>query len=464
MQQAQVAPKQQEEKNLSTGAKVGISLVVATGIAIAADLIFAKGKHVKNILKLEEKEIKKGEQVGENLNKKPDEADDILKNSINKTEQKNTPNVEATQETQVKVDQETTSAQPKINATNQTEKTKTKETNKKQNEEIKDINEKSELNDPQNIIALGNYKCRYDQEINQGLRLGKAEPEIIDKINQLEALFTPVTENVTVYRGLKLRQNSPFAQRVKNLKVGDVLSDDAFLSTTSDVNIARTFKRGNGIVLNINIPKGTKILDVEKFRSNKIFMDNGGNTIRNEAEILLPRGTSLKITGIDPKTGVINAEYVTSTPKTISKVSITTPLERHQFNMEKIINYCDAYPTESLLAEINKCIEINRYADAKKILEILNDRAVATKDSVVFLTCVNPNNCPKSSVLRLFDKMNKNDEAIKYLDNIKLFCEKEGRPDTSSYQVTQIVKALEDQNCPLSDDMIKLLTEKGYLN
>lgn len=84
------------------------------------------------------------------------------------------------------------------------------------------------------------------------------------------------------------------------LNSGTTFKDDGFISTT--INPKLEFESYDGQsdwMIHINVPKGSKGIYVKD-----------KSTRKNENELLLPRGSQLRVTGKDPKTKMITAEYV----------------------------------------------------------------------------------------------------------------------------------------------------------
>jgi len=87
-------------------------------------------------------------------------------------------------------------------------------------------------------------------------------------------------DNVKVYRGVG-RNVFPDSNMA-----GKIFTDKGYVSTSLNKEIAKEFSRGKGsTVMEIVMPKGAKGLPMEVI----------GKGIRNEAEILLPRGSQFKI-------------------------------------------------------------------------------------------------------------------------------------------------------------------------
>jgi hypothetical protein len=97
----------------------------------------------------------------------------------------------------------------------------------------------------------------------------------------------PLKGEEIVYRGLRTDKNS-----IKPFVKDAIIEDKAFMSTTTDREIAKNF--GN-TVLSIRVPKGTKALRMTD------IIDNVSS--RTESEMLLQRGTKLKITHVRQESG-----------------------------------------------------------------------------------------------------------------------------------------------------------------
>lgn len=113
-------------------------------------------------------------------------------------------------------------------------------------------------------------------EVNDALRSGSGlSPEYLatlDEISREDTLDKPVT----VYRGVPKQAAGSYLNSIKD---GVPVVDSALLSTTIDPSVAQNFARRDGYVLEIQLPKGQKCLNLSQ---------KG-----NEGEILLPRSTSL---------------------------------------------------------------------------------------------------------------------------------------------------------------------------
>lgn len=97
-----------------------------------------------------------------------------------------------------------------------------------------------------------------------------------------------------VYRGV---QSATLAKDPQAL-VGKTLTDDAYMSTTTNPKFA-TFHTGfekSRVEFEIDVPEGTSAINMEQF---------SGDAFKGESEMLLPRGGSLTITGVKTEGGRI---------------------------------------------------------------------------------------------------------------------------------------------------------------
>ncbi len=104
---------------------------------------------------------------------------------------------------------------------------------------------------------------------------------------------------ITVFRGI--RSDNQFLKA----NVGDVVEEKAFISTSYDEDIARTFAGGGmsediRTVLEIRLPRGLNGLDIQKtYEGYSKYLptdyDLNPNMIAREKEVLLPAGTKFKV-------------------------------------------------------------------------------------------------------------------------------------------------------------------------
>ncbi len=169
------------------------------------------------------------------------------------------------------------------------------------------------------LHAVGHYAMTGYKEINTTLRGTHAPSPLIqrqiDFIDSAIEKSEPIPESMVVYRGIRnLSFMGPEAQMPKSL-VGKTITDKGFLSTTQNRDIAANFSRGKGAQLIIELPKGTKALDVAK-------VEDDSATANNEREILVHRNASLLITKVDVMPG--NRIFITCKLTNVNK-GVTEP-------------------------------------------------------------------------------------------------------------------------------------------
>ncbi len=163
---------------------------------------------------------------------------------------------------------------------------------------------------------------RYANAVARGRRdnLGERQKKIGDKLmadlDKAWETVPPLTEEKTLYRGVAgasydLDLNPKEAEKF----IGKSYTDKGWTSTTSDPAIAKAFagnknsktqkmEYNNGVMFKMKVPKGTRVLDVQKIA--------GQGAYGNEKEFTLPRGGKIKITGVSKSGGVttLEAEFI----------------------------------------------------------------------------------------------------------------------------------------------------------
>jgi hypothetical protein len=119
-------------------------------------------------------------------------------------------------------------------------------------------------------------------------------PDYTDALDTLIDRGDALSADTTVYRGIR----SDLLPELSGLEVGDTITDNGFMSTTMNPKIAVNFAGGTpdgvtGAVMRIKAPAGTKAWVMPPI---------------GEAELLLPRGLQMRITGFSRK--VIDVEIV----------------------------------------------------------------------------------------------------------------------------------------------------------
>lgn len=320
------------------------------------------------------------------------------------------------------------------------------------------------------IESLSHYKKGCDQEINQGLRLGKADSDTIKMIEDIDKSFekaAPSANETTLYRGVRIRQNSKFAEVLNNLKVGDTLVEDGYMSTTTDLNIARSFENGeNGFMFEIKMPKGSKTINVEDFTGTEIFKKNAGN-IRDEAEVLLQRGSNFKVASIEKGEGSatkIKLEYVGNKPKDLSVLKLDTPEAKLNFDLEKIYEYPDQIPLGNLFfIRMKQCIEASRNEDAQKLINIVKERSAIEKDAGALYKLIDPCSAggyPTGSIINYYDKLGQPEQLVKEIKAITDLAE--STTDSTFYAtnaVTNTLAAMDELGMQLKPETRKALED-----
>jgi phage portal protein BeeE len=139
--------------------------------------------------------------------------------------------------------------------------------------------------DAEEIAGLDKYSGSGFARINNGLRRNEGNLEKVEQVKAVLAIDRAlqkgsVPEDTMVYRGIKNRD------LVDKLNVGDEFSDHGFVSTSLHRKVGEKF--GKEAVLEIKVPKGARALAFDAIW-------RGGNA---EHELLLPRGSKFKVTGV----------------------------------------------------------------------------------------------------------------------------------------------------------------------
>ena len=142
---------------------------------------------------------------------------------------------------------------------------------------------------PNEKQVLQNYKEFGSRPINLLLRNGilisgspTSEEELKQQILTMDKAFQKVpltSENMFLFRGI--RSDTKIYEHL-DANIGRIFTDNGFLSTTSNANIAQKF----GKLILIKIPKGTKVIPLD-FAA--------GTSSQKEEEILLPRNSRFKV-------------------------------------------------------------------------------------------------------------------------------------------------------------------------
>ena len=144
--------------------------------------------------------------------------------------------------------------------------------------------------------AIVRYTYETDGALNYNLRFGKLHPHLEDRkkltkeqikeqLALLDAAFkksAPLDRDINVYR---FSTSEAFKNGIENM-VGKTFKDKAYVSTTVNGN-AENFVQGADVFFKIKVSKGEKVVPI-----------NGESKFAREEEILLKRGTKLKIINV----------------------------------------------------------------------------------------------------------------------------------------------------------------------
>ena len=106
---------------------------------------------------------------------------------------------------------------------------------------------------------------------------------------------------MTLYRGLGGRHG----EAIYNALAGSQITDKAYTSTSKSKKMVDTGDFGGGYKAKITIPKGSKVLDVNKTLGKKSIH-------KHEKEVLLPRNAKFGVAGHDSATNTVHLIYLGS--------------------------------------------------------------------------------------------------------------------------------------------------------
>ena len=139
-------------------------------------------------------------------------------------------------------------------------------------------------------------------ETNQRLRDGDESAPLVGQLDEAISRGPRLTRDTLLYRAIRLNVESPDAERLNNVRPGDIIENPAYTSTTVDINWAVDFsRRGNmSSIIQIEAPAGTRGL-VPYLSTRKLD---------DEYEFVLPRGTRFQVISRNPATGIIRVRIV----------------------------------------------------------------------------------------------------------------------------------------------------------
>lgn len=168
---------------------------------------------------------------------------------------------------------------------------------------------------PQEEAALEEYQSGFNgsaiggyANINTYLRSGKPkfgqftddQKKLVESVSKLVSSAIQkhqVKEPMTVYRGMKIN-DEPGMEQYKDLKVGSVIQDKGFTSTSVSKKVADKFseklnRKDQPVIMEISLKQGDYALPMDKYHKHS-----------SEKEILLDKNTKFKVTEVKERSGV----------------------------------------------------------------------------------------------------------------------------------------------------------------
>ena len=150
----------------------------------------------------------------------------------------------------------------------------------------------------------------YFEKINSALRCGITTDQFVnDDILAIDKLFLTMPNKLrtkspmTVYRGTVLTQE--LKDIINGKTQSNIYTEKAFVSTTKSKQVAELFAtKEDGIIMKINIPRGSSIIDDENLPSY------ASSKMGSEKEVLLPCNAQFRILSYDPLSRIVEAEYI----------------------------------------------------------------------------------------------------------------------------------------------------------
>jgi hypothetical protein len=155
--------------------------------------------------------------------------------------------------------------------------------------------------------SLSEYVSEYPKEIgylsvNRHLRLGENNfteeamgkvKKVISDLDKAVELSPRTTEPMTAYKGV----HESLITQLEKLGVGGTFEDKGFTSVSPKKEVALgfpSFRSGN--LIEIEMPSGVKAINPYKYFGRSSV---NGTKLANEKELILGRGSSFEITGIE---------------------------------------------------------------------------------------------------------------------------------------------------------------------
>lgn len=150
----------------------------------------------------------------------------------------------------------------------------------------------------------------YFEEINNSLRSGLTDNICMnDAINALDTLFQTMPKQATPKTDMEVYRGTLLTKELNDIITGkaktDIYTEKGFVSTSKSKQIAKQFALGEDkVIMHITVPKGSKVID------DSILPSYIASKMSNEQEVLLPRNSQFKILSYNPKTRIVEAEFI----------------------------------------------------------------------------------------------------------------------------------------------------------
>ena len=147
------------------------------------------------------------------------------------------------------------------------------------------------------LKIIDEYTGNAHAQMNWGLRrnfkgmASDMKKYLRDQVDLMDAALdkAELASEITVYRGVG---NAEMVFEVDDLDalVGKRVRDKGFMSTTGDITVAQDFGAFKGSIMEIRVPAGVKAVVPQAIAELNVL---------HESEVILERGLTLKITGVD---------------------------------------------------------------------------------------------------------------------------------------------------------------------
>lgn len=138
-----------------------------------------------------------------------------------------------------------------------------------------------------NGFLRGTKVDRYDEEYNSALEVERAVQELDSALAK-----STINEDMVLYRGITGELGKQLANGEDALQVGTIITDKGFISTSTNKNSAMSFGV-DGVLAKISVSAGSRgleLADLPKVNNREIHSA--------EKEVLLPRGSSFRVTKV----------------------------------------------------------------------------------------------------------------------------------------------------------------------